>query len=196
MKCLLTLAVLLCASLAAQADTIEFPTPSFTVNQNETLSIFSSGLNGIGFNGQSESLDLLLNGASARLDVENAAVLEVGLEIYTNAGTFPGFLSAATSGYLIDTDGVHLSPAGGIGRADGSDGSTEAGLFFFAPLQDTITGIHLDTTFPDDGATVTNARLLFVLVNAPEPATFGLLLTGLALLGLAKAKPELERRRS
>jgi hypothetical protein len=152
--------------------------------------------------GQSLSLDLLLsNDVLARLFLSDPGTFGIGLTIYTNAGTFPG-LTGPTTGYLLDPKGNQFGGSQVAGRADGSDGTLDVGLVSFissnlegAQIFD-ISGVHFDTSLPNNGFVITNAELLFSFNSAndsvefgtakqlPEPSTSGLILVGVLMIAL------------
>jgi hypothetical protein len=152
--------------------------------------LFSSGLNGTVLAGQSLSLDLVLsNDVLARLFLSDPSRFGIELNVYTNAGTFPGFLGP-TTGFLLDPNGKQFGDSQVAGRGDGDNGTTSAGLVSFtrdnlagAHVVD-ISGVHFDTSFPDTGFVVTNAQLRFsqngpwdgvefgTAQQLPEPSTF------------------------
>lgn len=155
----------------AWADTI-----LFTVNPVDQMvpkslqfDVFSSGLNGTVFTGQSLSLDLLLAGdLLARI---NAATYGIDLTLSTNAGMDPGFFGAATTGSVLGRFG----PLGSfdVGRSMSSNGDTSAGMPFITHGPNDIRGFHFDAVLPSTGWTVTNATLRFTLPNPNSTVIFG-----------------------
>jgi hypothetical protein len=174
-----------------------------TLIQAPSVDLFASGLNGTALTGQSLSLDLVFsNDVLARLFLSDPTAFGIELIVNTNAGTFPGF-AGPTTGFLLDPSGNQFGNSQVAGRADGSDGSFSMGLVSFtsanlngANVID-ISGMQFDTTFPDDGAVITNADLRFsfnsnfdsvefgTAQQLPEPSTLGLTLVGAMVLALA-----------
>ncbi|HZI50193.1 MAG TPA: hypothetical protein VFE29_00090, partial [Terriglobia bacterium] len=165
------LTVILFAQPAA-ATTISFtPAPANigVLFSNTDVDVFSTGLNGMTLSGQSLSLDLVLtNDLLARIQLLEPEALGVGLTVFTNAASFPGF-AGTTTGFLLNPSGLQAGPAQEAGRTQGSDGSFSTGLVSFtgadfggAGIID-ISGVHFDTSFPNTGFVVTNARLRFSL---------------------------------
>lgn len=206
------------AALGAVLMLIFFPTPaaattvSFTPSpgtilvpfQNTTVSLFSTGLNGMTLNGQPLSLDLVLtNDLLARIQAVNPGQLGIGLTVFTNAGMEPGF-AGLTTGYLLNPGGGQLGTPQDAGRAQSSDGWFSVGLVSFttanlggANVVD-LSGVHFDTSFPNTGFTVTNAELSFTLNSnqlifgtaqqLPESSTLALLFAGVSLGGLLRRR--------
>ncbi len=187
-------------------DTVQFtvePVNIGTLIQAPSVDLFASGLNGTALTGQSLSLDLVFsNDVLARLFLSDPTAFGIELIVNTNAGTFPGF-AGPTTGFLLDPSGNQFGNSQVAGRADGSDGSFSMGLVSFtsanlngANVID-ISGVQFDTTFPDDGAVITNADLRFsfnsnfdsvefgTAQQLPEPSTLGLTLVGAMVLALA-----------
>jgi hypothetical protein len=187
-------------------DTVQFtvePVNIGTLIQAPSVDLFASGLNGTALTGQSLSLDLVFsNDVLARLFLSDPTAFGIELIVNTNAGTFPGF-AGPTTGFLLDPSGNQFGNSQVAGRADGSDGSFSMGLVSFtsANLNGSnvidISGMQFDTTFPDDGAIITNADLRFsfnsnfdsvefgTAQQLPEPSTLGLTLVGAMVLALA-----------
>ncbi len=187
-------------------DTVQFtvePVNIGTLIQAPSVDLFASGLNGTALTGQSLSLDLVFsNDVLARLFLSDPTAFGIELIVNTNAGTFPGF-AGPTTGFLLDPSGNQFGNSQAAGRAEGSDGSFSMGLVSFtsanlngANVID-ISGVQFDTTFPDDGAVITNADLRFsfnsnfdsvefgTAQQLPEPSTLGLTLVGAMVLALA-----------
>ena len=187
-------------------DTVQFtvePVNIGTLIQAPSVDLFASGLNGTALTGQSLSLDLVFsNDVLARLFLSDPTAFGIELIVNTNAGTFPGF-AGPTTGFLLDPSGNQFGNSQVAGSTDGSDGSFSMGLVSFtsanlngANVID-ISGVQFDTTFPDDGAVITNADLRFsfnsnfdsvefgTAQQLPEPSTLGLTLVGAMVLALA-----------
>lgn len=191
------LGVVLLAALAtrAAATTVQFsvdPTLIGTTLSGD-VDLFSSGLDGVGLQGQTLSLDLVLaDTVPARLLLGSPTQFGVLFVVHTNAGTFPG-LPGSTTGYLLDPSGAQMHAPMVAGRGQGSDGTFSAGLVSFtaallgsSPVD--ISGVHFDITFPNTGYLVTDAQLRFSLqsenavtfgTQLPEPSALLLLLIGL-----------------
>jgi len=200
------LGILIALPAIGRCDTVQFtvnPANIGTLIQGPgTVDLFSSGLNGTVLAGQSLSLDLQLsNEVLARLFLPDPGTFGIGLTIYTNAGTFPGF-TGPTTGYLLDPKANQFGGTQAAGRADGSDGTLDVGLVSFtssnleaAQVFD-ISGVHFDTSFPNNGFVITDARLQFSFNSAsdsvefgtakqlPEPSTSGLILVGTLVIAL------------
>jgi hypothetical protein len=188
----------------ARSDTLtlQFPVdPANTgvVFKDFFVDLFSSDLNGTAVVGQSLSLNLVFNDdVLARLTLLNPEAFGVLLDISTNEEIFPGF-AGPTTGFLLDANGKQIGPPLVAGRSSGDDGSFAFGIFFLssANLDGDISGVHFDTSFPDQpGLFVTDAKLRFSL-NDPgngvefgtekqlsEPSTLGLTLVGVSLFAL------------
>jgi hypothetical protein len=136
--------------------------PSAVYTTDTQLGPFGfSNLNGTPVNGSTISLDFTFSGSAfVRLYSNTGKSFEIGLGIYTNAGTFPGFVTNAT-GYLIAQDGSAVPGFGVVGRADSSNGGTFLGLFpLFADSSGTpdnslsfpldFYGVHFTFTLPND----------------------------------------------
>jgi len=127
--------------------------------------IYFPDLNGTPVNGSSISLNFFFtNNEFVRLFSNTSPLFEVGLSLLTNAGTFPGFVTAG-SGYLIAQNGSAIPGFGIVGRSDGSDGSTNIGLFpLLADANGTpnpsltfpldFYGVHFDFTLPNDPSVI------------------------------------------
>ena len=208
--------ILILSPAIGWCDTVQFtvePANIGTVIQAPFVDVFSSGLNGIVLTGQSLSLDLVLsNDVLARLFLSDPATFGIGLTVDTNAGTFAGF-AGPTTGFLLDPSGNQLDASQVAGRADGSNGNFSVGLVSFtranlngAVVID-ISGVQFDTTFPNDGAVITNADLRFsfngisgvdgvqfgTVKQLPEPSTLGLTLVGALALALAAGRRGLKQ---
>ena len=205
---ILLFGILIASPAISWCDTVQFtvePANIGTVIQAPFVDLFSSGLNGTVLSGQSLSLDLVLsNDVLARLFLSDPTTFGIGLTIDTNAGTFPGF-AGPTAGFLLDPSGNQLGSSQVAGRADSSDGSFSMGLVSFtrADLNGAvvidISSVQFNTTFPNDGAVITNANLRFsfngisgvdgvefgTAKQLPEPSTLGLTLVGALVLALA-----------
>ncbi len=147
-----------------QANTIESdlgPPMIYTGANAQVGPIAFSDLNGIPVNGSSVSLDFFFtNSEFVQLFSNTSPSFEVGINLLTNAGTFPGLVTNG-SGYLIDQSGTAIPGFGIVGRADSSSGSTFVGLFplladpngtpnpsLMFPLS--FYGVHFDFTLPND----------------------------------------------
>jgi hypothetical protein len=199
-RSILVLGILITAPEIGSCDTVQFtvdPANIGTPIQGPGyVDLFSAGLNGTMLAGQSVSLDLLFsNDVLARLFLSDPGAFGIGLTIHSNAGTFPGF-PGPTTGYLLDPNGNQFGGTQVAGRANGSDGTFDMGLVSFtsgnlegAHVVD-ISGVHFDTSFPNDGFVITDAQLRFSFNSAyngvefgtaqqlPEPSTMGLTLVG------------------
>jgi hypothetical protein len=183
-----------------RSDTLHFPVdPANTgvvITKLGATDLSSFDLNGTAVAGQSLSLDLLFsNGVLARLGASDPADLSILFIVDTNAGTFPGF-AGPTTGFLLDANGSQIGLNPFAGRSMSSDGSFAVGfslydLGIFSAVD--ISGIHIDTSFPDtSGTVVSGAKLAFVNESPfdsvefgtkqqlPEPST--LLLLGIGIL--------------
>jgi PEP-CTERM motif len=198
--------ILIASPVISWCDTVQFtvaPVNIGTLIQGPVdFDLFSSGLNGTVLAGQSLSLDLVLDSdVLARLFLVDPGTFGIGLDIHTNAGTFPGF-AGPTTGYLLDPNGNQFGGTQVAGRAAGDDGTFDVGLVSFtsgnlggAPVVD-ISGVHFDTSFPNSGFVITDAQLRFSLNSAddsvefgtarqlPEPSTSGLILVGALVIAL------------
>ena len=200
------LAILIASPAINWCDTVQFtvaPANIGTPIQGPVdFDLFSSGLNGTVLAGQSLSLDLVLdNDVLARLFLLDPGTFGIGLDIHTNAGTFPGFAGPST-GYLLDANGNQFGGTQVAGRGASDDGTFFMGLVSFtlgnlggAQAVD-ISGVHFDTSLPDDGFVITDAQLRFSFNTAtdraefgtaqqlPEPSTKGLTLAGALVIAL------------
>src|SRR5262249_49124887 len=92
----------------SRSDTLHFsvdPANTGVVFRNGDIDLFSSDLNGTAVTGQSLSFDLVFNDdLLARLFLTDPQAFGIGLTIYTNAGTFPGF-AGPTTGFLLGPNG-------------------------------------------------------------------------------------------
>ena len=179
---LLIIGGLLSSSAIGWSDVVQFvvdPHDTGILYQGVDVDVFSSDLKGVVLAGQSLSLNLLLrNSVLARLFLGDVHPFGVGLSVYTNARTIPGF-AGPTTGFLLDLEGNQLGESQVAGRAAGSDGTFSMGLDSFTsddlrpgnPLE--ISGLRLDTTFPATGFVVTNARLRFSLNSSYNSLEFG-----------------------
>jgi hypothetical protein len=200
------LAILIASPVISWCDTVQFavaPVNIGTLIQGPVdFDLFSSGLNGTVLAGQSLSLDLVFDSdVLARLFLVDPGTFGIGLDIHTNAGTFPGF-AGPTTGYLLDAKGNQFGGTQVAGRSAGDDGTFGMGLVSFtlgnlggAQAVD-ISGVHFDTSLPDDGFVITDAQLRFSFNTAtdrvelgtaqqlPEPSTTGLTLAGALVISL------------
>jgi hypothetical protein len=196
--------ILIVSPAIGWCDTVQFTVNAANIGTPiqgpGAVDFFSSGLNGTVLAGQNLSLDLLLsNDVLARLFLSDPGTFGIGLTIHTNAGTFPGF-TGPTTGYLVDPKGNQFGGSQIAGRADGSDGTLDVGLVSFtasnlggAQVFD-ISGVHFDTSFPNNGFVITDAQLRFSFNSAedsvefgtakqlPEPSAIGLILAGALLI--------------
>lgn len=133
------------------ATTIEIdlgPTGNFTGANAQLGPISFSDLNGTPINGSSLSVDFFFtNNEFVRLFASTTPFFDVRLNLLTNAGTFPGLLTAQ-SDYLIAKDGSAIPGFGIVGRANSSNGSTTIG--FFPLLEDANGTPNPNLTFPLD----------------------------------------------
>jgi hypothetical protein len=205
-RSILLLGFLIASSTTVWCDTVQFsvePANIGTLIQGPgQIDVFSSGLDGTVLAGQSLSLDLLLsNDVLARLFLPDPGSFGIELIIHTNSGTFPGF-AGPTPGYLLNPNGKQFGGTQVAGRASGSDGTLEMGLVSFnagslagAQAVD-ISGVHFDTSFPNDGFVITDAQLRFSFDSSsdavafgtekqlPEPSSLGLTLVGALMIAL------------
>jgi len=166
-----------------------------------SVDLSSSDLNGTVLAGQSLSLDLMFtNDVLARVGLVDASAFGLLLIIDTNAETFPGFVGT-TTGYLLDPSRGQFGSTQVAGRSDSCcPGSLAAGLVSFASdnlagaqIGD-ISGVHFDTSLPNNGFVITDVELAFVFNSPydgvefgsaqqlPEPSTLGLTLAGVLLI--------------
>lgn len=205
LRCILLLAVLILSPVIGWGATVQFTPPDTGIVHRGwgSVDLFSSGLDGTTLSGQSLSLDLVFsNGVLARSSFPDPGAFDIDLEVYTNAGIYPGF-AGPTTGFLLDPNGNEIGGAMTAGRGDGSNGTFDVGLSAFT-LGDLggangadISGVHFDTSFPSTGYTVTNAELIFSLYSQYDSVKFGTagqlpepssgLLTLLVVLGFALA---------
>jgi hypothetical protein len=205
-RAIVLLGILLALPVISWCDTVQFtvdPANIGTPIQGPGfVDFFSSGLNGTVLAGQSLSLNLVVsNDVLARLFLSDPSTFGIGLIIHTNAGTFPGF-AGPTTGYLLDPNGNQFGSTMVAGRAAGDDGTFDVGLNLFTPgdlagaeVVD-ISGVHFDSSFPDNGFVITDAQLRFSFNSAndgvefgtaqqlPEPSIVGLILVGAPVIGL------------
>jgi len=172
------LAVAGAEELQATTIQIDLGSPGTYTGANAQLGPISfSDLNGTPVNGSSLSIDFFFtNNEFVRLFASTTPFFDVRLNLVTNAGTFPGLLTAQ-SDYLIAEDGSAIPGFGIVGRADGSNGSTSIG--FFPLLEDAngtpnpnltfpldFYGVHFGFTLPNDtSVSVINGD--FTLSGAP-----------------------------
>lgn len=179
---ILLFGILIALPAIGSCDTVQFtvdPANIGAVSQGGSVDLFSSGLNGTVLAGQSLSLDLVLsNEVLARLFLSDPQAISIGLNVYTNAGTFPGF-AGPTTGYLLDPNGHQFGASQSAGTDDGSNGSFGMGLVSFttnklagAHVID-ISGVHFDSIFPTTGFVVTDAQLRFSLNSQYDGVEFG-----------------------
>jgi hypothetical protein len=215
-KCLLVVVAMLALAGAGElrATTIEIdlgPPGTFKGIYAQVGPIGFSDLNGTPVDGSSMSLNFFFtNNEFVRLFSNTTSLFDVGLSLLTNAGTFPGFVTAG-SGYLIAQNGSAIPGFGIVGRSDGSDGSTNIGLFpLLADANGTpnssltfpldFYGVHFDFTLPNDPS-VSVIGGNFALFGAGQNSQFAigphvpetgstwlLLLVGTTGLLLARAK--------
>jgi hypothetical protein len=135
--------------LQATTIGIDLGPPGNYAGANSQLGPISfSDLNGTPVNGSSLSLDFFFtNNEFVRLFASTTPLFDVSLNLITNAGTFPGLLTAQ-SDYLIAEDGSVIPGFGIVGRADSSNGSTSIG--FFPLLEDANGTPNPNLTFPLD----------------------------------------------
>jgi hypothetical protein len=205
-RSILLVGILIALPAIGRSDTVQFTVGTANIGTPiqgpGSVDFFSSGLNGTVLAGQSLSLDLLLsNDVLARLFLSDPGTFGIGLTISTNAGTFPGF-TGSTTGYLLDPKGNQLGGSQFAGTADGSDGTLDVGLVSFtssnlegAQVFD-ISGVHFDTSFPNNGFVITDAELRFSFNSVsdgvefgtakqlPEPSSFWLILIGTPMIAL------------
>lgn len=167
----------------ASATTILLTVPSSLVDQPPTPGpfhvdfLFGDELDGIVLSGQSLSLDLIFaDGILARIlgDADELA-FSPSLGIQTDAGTFPGFAGAGSTGFLLAPDGSPLHdplPPGLVGQTASSSGQFSVGLFPQIRNFD-MSGIHFDVTLPSTGHKVTGGRLRLTNNSRDLRADFG-----------------------
>jgi hypothetical protein len=180
-RCVLLLGVLLASPAISFSDTVHFPIDPGNIGTafaGKSVDLFSAGLNGTLLTGQKLSLDLIFsNKVLAKLFLSYPEAFGIELIVHTNAGTFPGF-AGLTTGYLLDRNGKRYGDIQSAGRADGSDGTLSVGLVSFttdslksAKMID-ISGVHFDTTVPDNGYVITGAYLRFSLNSVYDRIEF------------------------
>jgi hypothetical protein len=204
-RTVLLAAFVISSPAALLGDTVQFtvnPANTGTVYKVGPIVLSSSGLDGTVLAGQSLSLNLTFSDdVLARLFLSAPGEFGVGLNVFTNAGTSPGF-AGATTGYLLDANGNQFGGSQTAGRAMGSDGTFFVGLVSFTSANllganaVDISGVHFDTTLPATGFVVTNAEFVFSLngdsdavefgtaKQLPEPSSFTLCVIGLSLIAL------------
>jgi hypothetical protein len=178
----LIFAILISPPAIGWCDVVEFtvdPANIGTLYGPKDVDLFSAGLNGTVLSGQDLSLDLMLsNDVLARLFLVEPHAFAIGLEVYTNGGTSPGF-AGPTTGFLLDPNGNQFGDSQLAGREAGENGTFGVGLVSFTPenLGGTsvvdISGVHFNTVFPDTGFVVTNTQLRFSLTNQEDSVKFG-----------------------
>lgn len=144
------------------ATTIQINLGPPTIYNNVNVGPISfSNLNGTSVDGSSLSIDFSFTGNEwVRLFANTTPLFEVGLTLRTNAGTFPGVVTAP-SGYLVDKYGNAIPNAGVTATAQGSTGTTFVGLFpllldsggtpnpaVMFPLD--FYGVHFSFNLPND----------------------------------------------
>jgi hypothetical protein len=181
--------------IPASAETVSFtvdPSMRGITFSGRDVDFFSQDLNGIVLNGQSLSLNVMLDDeVLARMLLHDR--IGVSLLLFTTATTFPGTAGPST-GYLLDENGSQIGGFQNVGSTQSSGGAF--GLPMSLITTQTmgthavdISGAHYNTIFPSSGYTVTNARLRFTVAGAsqltfgtaqqlPEPSSLVLLLTG------------------
>jgi len=183
-RSLFLLTILIASPAIVWCDTVQFTFPPASIGTPihgpGSFDVFSSGLNGTVLAGETLSLDLTLsNDVLARLYLAAPSTFGLGLVIFTNAGTFPGFVGP-TTGYLLDPSGNQFGGAQVAGRADGCcPGFVSMGLVSFtssnlegAQVVD-ISGMHFDTSLPNNGFVITDAELLFSFNGPDDGVVFG-----------------------
>lgn len=208
--------ILLFLTLSALPAIGSCDTLQFTVNASDigpaiqgpgSVNLFSSAINGTVLAGQTLSLNLVFSSdVLSRLYLVDPGGFGLGLTIDTNAGTFPGFVGP-TTGYLLDAGGKQLGATQVAGSSDGCcPGELSMGLVSFtssglggAEIMD-ISGVHFDTSLPNNGFVVTGAELTFSLNSPydgvqfgtarelPEPSTLALALAGALATALAAVR--------
>jgi len=182
-RSILLLGILIALPAIGRCDTVQFSVNAANIGTPiqgvGDFDLFSSGLDGTVLTGQSISLDLLFSDdVLARLFLTAPGTFGIGLSIHTNAGTFPGF-AGPTTGYLLNSSGSQLGGTQVAGRADGDDGTFDVGLVSFTSASlggaqaIDISGVHFDTSFPNDGFVITDAQLRFSFNSADDSVVFG-----------------------
>jgi len=161
--------MLMLGSVSGTSIQIDLGPPAVYTNTNLGPISFSD-LNGTAVNGSTLSLDFLFPSPEfVELFSSTSSSFEVSLALQTNAGTFPGFVTNASS-YLLAQDGSAIPGANQIGRSDSSGGATFVGLFPLPPASGTFPldfyGVHFNFTLPDDPAvSITGSN--FTLFTGP-----------------------------
>ena len=164
---LITLLAILLSPIA-HATTIEIdlgPPSTIYTGYAQIGPIAFSNLNGLPLSGSSVSLNFFFtNNEFVQLFSNTAPSFDIGVSMFSNAGTFPGFATNATA-YLIDQNGAAIPGLGSIGEGDGDNGSFGLGFFPLAngtpsfPLD--FYGVHFSFNLPNDsGVTITGAKFL------------------------------------
>ena len=139
------------------------------------------------------------------------------LRLYTNsildpAMVLPGIMGD-TTGYMLGGDGQQVGQVHTAGVGETFRGDSNVGLVDFSKADFDVpaglidfTGLHIDTTAPTTGYTITNAELLFRMnrtdfkppnsatvgtpAQLPEPSSLALLSAGLAGLALVRRRQQ------
>jgi hypothetical protein len=137
-----------------------------------------SDLNGLSVNGSALSLDFSFsNNEFVRLFSNTSPSFEVGITLFTNAGTFPSVVTNA-SAYLVDQNGNAL-PGGVVGTSDGSNGTMSAGFFPLLgppslPLPFDFYGVHFGFTLPNDPSVMVIGAEFVLFGNGDRNSKFEL----------------------
>lgn len=207
-KLLLLIALFLCAA-PLSATTFQFAVDPSYVGPLLGLGADASHttwLNGVTLDGQIMSIDAMLtNDVIATIGFRDDLLpLFFQLDIYTNAPTAPG-LAGESSGYVLDPNGNQIGPSRQGTLSDLDNGHFLITLEPFSRADFgggptlTLGGVHFDTTFPNTGYTITDARLFLGFPSGqlmyqkiqvehpvPEPISLALLpfgITGILIAG-------------
>ncbi len=155
MKTQILIAALITGAASANATFFDLGPNGTYYEQIYNLSV----LNGTQLNGQTVSVDLNF-GVSIYLFGNTLPTFGILINFQTNDPTYPGFVIGG--GFLLDDFGNPVCGTRVLGSADGSDGTSEIGLFpllnndgnlatdFVRP--DDFYGVHFDLTLPKNSA--------------------------------------------
>lgn len=152
-----TIAMLLIVRTALSATTIEINLGPPAIYTNTQLGPISfSDLNGTAVNGSTLSLDFFFPSTEfVELFPNTTSSFEIGVNLHTNAGTFPGVVTNASAD-LVDQNGTAIPRVSLIGRSDSSSGVTSFGFFPLLPPNTTLSspldfyGVDFTFTLPND----------------------------------------------